>query len=266
MSSTITFGAVDNKEDVSHLKKEWLETLVSPQDGMWESFRENATHWAIRDESQLIGYACVEDSRRLIQFYLQPSHFSGGVAIFQNFVQTANVQNAMVGTNNPLFLSFALEIASDVTVDSYLFRERFDAEVAPKDGELVLCPPEELQHLIDFYHYSIGATKEWLSGYLGERVSNQEAYYYKNNGEIIATCEVRNSPSNPLIADIGMAVSPDFRRQGYGSFMLHQAALKALEFGKKPICSCEKTNVGSFKSISKSGFLSTFQLLAVNFQ
>lgn len=62
-----------------------------------------------------------------------------------------------------------------------------------------------------------------------------------------------------------MIVSPDYRREGYGTYLLSRAKAIALEWGKIPICSCEKGNVGSLKSIHNSGFISMHQFLSITF-
>jgi predicted acetyltransferase len=111
----------------------------------------------------------------------------------------------------------------------------------------------------------MGAPKGWLQGYLGGLVEKGEVFFLEQGDNIVGTCEVRKSTSAPAFADIGMAVSPDFRRQGYGTYMLNKAKAIAVEWGRHPICSCEKENVGSFKSISNCGFASKFQLLSITF-
>lgn len=45
----------------------------------------------------------------------------------------------------------------------------------------------------------------------------------------------------------------------------NRAAHIALDNGKLPICSCEKVNLGSLKSIYKNRFVSTYELLSVEF-
>jgi predicted acetyltransferase len=76
---------------------------------------------------------------------------------------------------------------------------------------------------------------------------------------------VRNSDTDDSIADIGMIVSPLYRKSGYGTFLLGKAKEIAIRIGKTPICSCEKDNLGSLKSIQKNGFRSIHQLLSVEF-
>ena len=56
------------------LKTAWLDTLTSPQDGMWESFRDSSEHWGILIEGELVGYADIHEEHELIQFYIKPDY------------------------------------------------------------------------------------------------------------------------------------------------------------------------------------------------
>lgn len=251
--------------EFSRLKQEWLQTLHSAQDGMWETFRDQAEHWAIKDEQTIIGYACINEDHQLIQFYLSPLYHARGAAIFQEFIQTLEIQTAIVGTNNPVFASMALNFVKNIRIHTYLFRDNTAVTIPEKEGRLHQGQTADLSRMVAFYIHSIGAPEDWLNNYLGARIQVGEIFYFENNDSIIGVCEVRKSPTNPTVADIGMAIAPKFRKQGYGTYLLHQAKLIAQELGKKPICSCEKENLGSFKSISNSGFISLSQLGEIDF-
>jgi len=51
-----------------------------------------------------------------------------------------------------------------------------------------------------------------------------------------------------------MIVARDHRRKGIGSFMLARTKVFCHERDVIPICSCEATNTGSKKAITKAGF------------
>ncbi len=265
MNHNINFSEVNAIETLYPLKQAWLQSLHNAQDGMWETFRDQAEHWAIKDGQILVGYACIDNDHQLIQFYLSPSYHSNGAAIFQDFIQTAAIETGIVGTNNPIYLSLALNFVKNIRVHTYLFRDSAPVSIPEKEGILHLAQLADLDKIVEFYVHSIGAPKPWLNNYVGNRIQDGELFYFENHNTIIGTCEVRKSPTNPIVADIGMAIAPEFRKQGYGTYLLHQAKLIAQGLGKEPICSCEKENLGSFKSISNSGFISLSQLLEIEF-
>lgn len=261
-----TFSSASTPEVLSELKQAWLTTLHRPQDGMWASFRDGATQVEIKSDQHLIGYACVDTDNVLTQFFVAPSYLSETTTIFEQLLEQLTIQTAIVGTNNPIFLTTALQFNRHVLTHTYLFEDEMDISLSKKEGELHQCNTADINRIVDFCHYSVGAPKEWLTQYIGDLVGNGEVYVLEQDQTIIGTCEVRRSTSATDYADIGMIVSPDFRKQGYGTYLLHCAKAIAHEWGKAPICSCEKGNIGSLKSIHSCGFRSSYQLLSIAFQ
>jgi GNAT superfamily N-acetyltransferase len=232
---------------------------------MWEIFRDTAEHWAFTADNQVIGYACANEEHGLMQFYLSPKWQHNRVGTLKNFLQREGITKGIVGTNNPVFLSAALELLQSVEVDTYLFTDQHQTVGEEKAGDFLAAKEEDLDRLIDFYRLSIGAPEPWLRGYLGSHIERGEIFFLKQQDIIIGACEVRKSDSNNSIADLGMVISPNFRRQGYGTFLLGKAKGVAHEWARASICSCEKANLGSTRSIRKNGFRSRHQLLRVTF-
>lgn len=262
------FKNIEHTEDLASLKEAWHKSLTAPQDGMWESFMENAAHWSFIKEGQNIGYACVNPEGDLIQFFVLAEWRHESTAVFSTFIQQESIHKAMVGTNNPVFLSTALHFQQSIGIDSYFFTEYIDTKITHKEGVLKEAKQQNLEAVVDFCHLSTGGPKEWLEGYVQNLIERKEIFIFRNDKDIIGTCEVRKSPygqavSNPKVADIGMIVSPFYRKQGYGTFLLGKAKEMAIQNGRRPICSCEKDNTGSLKAIQANGFRSAFLLLSI---
>ncbi|MEL7250492.1 MAG: GNAT family N-acetyltransferase [Bacteroidota bacterium] len=252
-------------EDIVALRAECLASLTSPPDGMWQAFRAAAVVWTVRHQKKTIGYALVDEAQQLLQFYIQPLHLPDRLIIFSHLLEEAEVKAGIVGTHQPVFYSTALHFVQHLQVHTYLFRERLPKTVIPKAGKLKEVAKDELAQMVAFCHYSVGAPESWLQSYLGDLIGKRELFCLRLDGKIAGTCEVRKSEAAPDFADIGMIISPDFRRQGYGTYLLSSAKGIALQQGLQPICSCEKGNVGSLRAIETNGFRTTHSLLAVNF-
>jgi len=266
MERSYSFNKVTNVDELTILKNDWLDSLTSPQDGMWEFFRNSAMNWGIICEDEMIGYASVGEGNQLLQFYISPKYFLQGEVIFKEFINKMKIKTGIVGTNNLGYLSIALNFVKELNVHSYLFRNNYEVHIEEKEGILKECKDEDIERIVNFCHYSMGAPKEWLVGYIGGLIEKGEIFFLEIDDKIIGTCEVRKSTSAPEFADIGMVVSPDYRRKGYGTYLLNKAKTIALEWEKTPICSCEKDNVGSIKSINNCGFVSMYQLLSIAFK
>ncbi len=266
MEEKYSFYKITNVDELTSLKNDWIDSLLSPQDGMWESFRNSALNWGIESNDEIIGYASVGEGNQLIQFYISPMYLSKGEFIFNKFIDEMKIRTGIVGTNNLSYLSIALNFVKKLKVNTYLFRNIHEVNIEKKEGLFKECQDKDIERIVNFCQYSMGAPREWLLGYIGELIERREIFSLENDNEIIGTCEVRKSTTAPEFADIGMVVSPDFRRKGYGTYLLNKAKIIALEWGKFPICSCEKDNIGSLRSIQNCGFISMYQLLTIVFK
>lgn len=260
------FKKIADINELAQLKKEWLESLTSPQDDFWEHLRSNGIHWGITYLDKLIGYACVNRRNQLLQFYISPEYLPVGETIFKKFLELQNIEKGIVGTNNPIYLSLALHLVKELEINTYLFRKYHDVLIEKKEGNFKQCEIGDIDRLVDFQHYSTEADKDWATEYLGNLIEKKEVFILEQDAEIIGLCEVRKRTTAPAYADIGMVVSPDYRRKGYGTYLLNRAKEIAIERKKKPICSCDKNNIGSFKSITNCGFVSTHQLVEIVFK
>ncbi len=259
------FIATSDAASLSHLKENWKKSLSAPQDGMWEALTGYAQHWEIQYKNQSVGYACVKDQNWLLQFFVLPEWLHQGEVIFQEFIQQQKIEKALIGTNNPLCLSIAMHHQKSTQIHTYLFSDFIKTRSIEREGRLKKAESSDLERLVEFCYQSMGAPKEWLTGYVNGLIQKGEIFAFEKGNEILGTCEVRKSESDHQIADIGMVVSPFHRRQGLGTFLLGKAKEIALEWNRSPICSCEKDNIGSLKSIQKNGFRSIHQMLLLEF-
>jgi len=82
-------------------------------------------------------------------------------------------------------------------------------------------------------------------------------YFAVHDGKIIGTIQVRHRLNDFLrktYGHIGYGVRPSERRKGYAAQMLALALEKARELGlDKVMVSCDKTNIGSARTIVKNG-------------
>ena len=259
------FNKVEDTNKLLNLQIEWRKSLVAPQDDMWESFMNYAAHWELQEDNQTIGYACSNEENGLLQFFLLPKWIQEGAEIFKRFIDKTNIKKAMIGTNNPACLSNALHHQKLLKVDTYLFTNYLDSIIEENEKHVRPTESDELDKLVNFYHSSMDAPKEWLNSYLGNLNNKRELFVLEEGPEILGVCEVRRSESDSSIANIGMVVSTQHRRKGLGTYLLSKAKEIAISWDKQPICSCEKDNIGSLKSIQRSGFRSIHQMLYMEF-
>ena len=246
------------------LKSKWRESLLAQQDGMWEALTDMSQHLEIVNDKEIIGYAAIDENSWLLQFYLHDFWQKEGQVVLQELIKQFNVEKALAGTHNPIFLTPCLQIQKGLSVHTLLFENKLQTETDDSFGMLKMAEKEDLTPLIEFCHLSMGGPKEWLSQYLGNLIERSEVYFLEIDHEVIGSCEVRISSSEPSFADLGMIVSSTHRKKGLGTWLLGKAKSMAVTQGKRPICSCEVDNVASLKAIHANGFRSTHQMLLID--
>ena len=261
----IQFEKVKDTKTISHLKIEWRKSLTAPQDDMWESFTDFAAQWKIALNINVIGYICVNDENHLLQFYVIPEWLQEGSQIFEKFITQQKIKAAVIGTNNPSCLSTAMHFQKQIKIECLLFSDLLVKKINTMDGLIRTAEINDLKNVVKFCHNSTGDPINWLNEYSENLINRNELFIFEHNGEILGTFEVRKSESCPETANIGMIVSSLHRRKGLGTFLLGKAKEISLKWNRKPICSCEKENIGSKKSITNNGFRNIHQMLLLKF-
>lgn len=265
MSSTYQFEKHEDSYEVLEMEKESVNSLLSPEDGMWESFKKSSEYWVIKTKEVIIGYYNIHKEFGLIQFYLKPEYEHLGNEIFDQLIKKKVFSKAIVGTNNSKFLNIANPFFKEKETHTYLYELEKIVALEEKQGKFKLTELTDLERIVNFTKISINSPEEWTKKYTSDLIDKKEHYFLELNQEIVGISEVRKSISQKGIADIGMIVNPKFRRKGYGTYLLNKGKSIAIENKLKPICSCEANNIGSIKSIQKCGFKSKHQLLKMTF-
>lgn len=265
MASTYQFEKQEDSYEVLQMEKEWVNRLLSPQDGMWESFRKSSEYWVIKIKEVIIGYYNFHEEFGLIQFYLKSECENLGNKIFSQLIRQKAFDKAIVGTNNSQFYKTANSFFKEIKTHTYLFELEKEVALKEKQGKFRLSELTDLERIVKFTNISINSPEEWTRIYTSDLIEKKEHYILELDQEIVGISEVRKSISQNGIADIGVIVNPKFRRKGYGTYLLNKGKSIAIEYKLIPICSCEVNNIGSMKSIQKCGFKSNHQLLKMTF-
>lgn len=259
---------------LSNLKQQYFSNTTAPIDGMWHfGFVPMSDHYGFYENEDLVGYCCVNGDGYLLQFFLSPEALTYPEALFAQILDntesvTTAVNGAFVSTAETHFLSLSLDHASSTAVNALMYQAFESTNTASlADIDLQLATQEQLSDLVDFAVETLGAPKEWLTGYFGNLVARQELWAYWINGEVAATGECRlNDEFQTNTADLGMIVAKSQRGKGVATRILNTLSNHAQSKGLQAICSTESTNIGAQKAIAKAGLVSTNRIVQVTFK
>ncbi|GAB6988733.1 GNAT family N-acetyltransferase [Paenibacillus pini] len=260
---------LNNLKEIEDLRLRYIESLVAPMDGMWESaIIENSTFWIIKCDGSKAGYFCVDENMCLLQFELLEKYRNLARDIFCYIISSKNIRNANCSTIEPFYLSLCLDLTKRVSVNSYLFYDgkrvkplliKFNNKIFKQ------ATIREMDKLIDFYRINTEGSNEWIPEFIEQLIQREQLFVLYDDENILGTGECIISQKQKPYADIGMVVSKEYRRMGIGTYILTLLKEHCYEKNCRPICSSSQTNIGSIKAIEKAGFMSNHRILNITF-
>jgi hypothetical protein len=202
------------------LKQKYLTTTTAPLDGMWESgFIPVSDHYTIAMDDLTVGYIVINDDGYILQFYA-PDH---GHAALKQAIDTLKIKGAFVSTAEEPYLSLVKVHEKTSLINALMYQE-----FTPLKSLLPFNPghvfsnvsKNGLEQVVDFAHNTLGANREWLSGYYTILMNREELYALYSDDQIIATGECRISDTQKPYADVGMIVGTQYRGQGTATVSL----------------------------------------------
>jgi len=259
------------------LKVEHLKTLSAPLDAYWEEALIGfADHYEFKIDGSRSGFYCLNSDRQLVAFHLSQEYANHGESALSYIVNEHSVSAALVGTNDSYFLSLCLDIAAGSQVHSLLFQDNQKIS-----GELTgfnqvsfnLASEDDFADIFEHYCATSGSMDtesietgfEDLKGYIRSVMDKHHIFVLREEGKLIATSECRISKTQKPYADLGMIVAEEHRCKGVGSYILVCTKAFCYKQDVIPICSCEASNMGSKKAITKAGFVSRHRIILVKF-
>ena len=240
-------------------RADYLAQLIAPMDDMWAAFADASSHYGLWVDAERVGSCAVDAEGRLLRFHVSDAESSDAAEVLRTVLTSLPVGRVIAGTMDPRFLRVALELASRVEPHTLLY----EAVEDPTAGELRAVPgvADDAERIVDFQHAAIGAPREFLDGYVRDRLASDEMLLHEDAGELVSVGELRIDRHQPGIAHLGIVVGDARRGGGIGSRMLSTLVRRTRERGLRPHCSTEVGNVGAQRAIERSGFRPTHQLL-----
>ncbi len=257
-------------ENWEPIRNSFYKSLTSPFDGMWDELaHDHSQLWGFYDNDQIVGYCCKDIKGNLINFFVQDNYSAYKTDLFKRVLYLLEIRQAIVSTNNPGFLVVSLDKSKKMSVHAFLFESDKEMNLPkPRKIENLGLEPakmSDIEDLIKFCTNNTDADVDGFENYLNRLVDRQEIHLIKKDNKIIASCEIRESTSQPNLVDLGVIVENNYRKNGIGSWLIYRAKAMSIAQGKVPICSCEHENIASKKMIENAGFISTNMILKIAF-
>jgi GNAT superfamily N-acetyltransferase len=131
-------------------------------------------------------------------------------------------------------------VAASVESHTLLFARVSEPE-GPGLDDLRLAELDDHGRIVDFQVEQVGMPRDFLEGYVRERLERQEMLLFEESSQLLAVGELRRDLQQDGIAQLGLIVRAEERGQGIGTRMFSSLATRSRELGLTPCCSTEIT-------------------------
>lgn len=271
----ISLHACTDLSSLHDLKTQYLQTLITPMDGMWDAGIVNAApHWELRWDGARAGYCAVSEHATLLQFYVSPDYDAHTRMLFDHVIADRALTHAEVSTIDPTCLALCLDVHKKIKVHTYLYEPRTDTSPSPQTTDSLdfrHVNASELERTIEFQKSCLGDDKNkeamdaWLRGYSENLIAKQSLFALCRHDEWLGLGECRPSASQEGVADLGMMVAPAHRGKGWATNILTRLRAQCAAQKLRAICSTTAENTAAQKAIARTGFISRHRIMTVTF-
>ena len=246
-----------DKEKISRLRIEYIESLSEFQELHLELLVEESAYFIINASECPIGYFIKTKDNILVEFYLINEYIPQSHDIFIKIVREYAITSTYSKTFDALLLDCCLLHYTKYKIIGVLFRDFFETDIYPLDGLSVRTATELdysflLQQEDGLYESPEELTRFVNGGNISMFIKENELY---GCGYLIKVHE------NWDYYDIGMWVNPNSRNQGVATRIISYLKELCLKNVWIPICACAYGNVASQKTLEKNGFVSKYKLV-----
>jgi GNAT superfamily N-acetyltransferase len=208
--------------------------------------RYNATHergWSdsyiFQSGNKTIGYAAIKGKENIIdrdtifEFYLLPPFRHAVANCFNVLKKTATPAFIETQSNEKILTGLLNEFGRNLQSDVILFRDSFSSSL--KADSITFRRQHEKDKI--FKHHS----------------EPEGDYVLALNRKIIATGGFLMHYNFPF-ADLFMEVKEDYRKMGYGSYLIQEIKKQCYLNGRVPAARCNISNTASKATLLKAGF------------
>ncbi len=193
------------------------------------------------------GYAAVwgfndrKDRDTIFEFFIVPQQRHLAKELYRLLIDVSGATLLECQTNDKLLYSMVLEFGRNISEQSVLFEDGHTTNFEINEAVLNLKTPEK-----------------------GGR-DDQHQYTLEVNNETVATGGMLLNYNFPY-ADIYYEVKEEYRRRGFGAFLIQELKKEAYRIGRVPAARCNVNNLPSKASLLKGGFRICGYLLLADYK
>ena len=253
----IIIKELSSAAEIADLRQEYLDSLMESQELFLELMVREAQPFAVLDGDTLVGYFFESAEHTLVEYYIRPHYFAHVDTIFGVVLMERGIQKVYCKSFDHLLLSCCVDVQKKTESMGYLFRD-YEKRPLPTSHKLTtrLAEKADEAYIIEINEEIFDYPEE-----ITETIANKNLLLFeKGDNRIGFGIFQRTIPGRPEF-DIGMLVNREFRRQGYGAYILRYLMNYCEERGYRPTGGCAIDNLASRRCLERVGYKAQYRLL-----
>jgi len=240
------------------LRNCYLDGLPEPQELFLEMKARASEAYSMHINHNTAGYYLLENNKDITEFFLLPEHIPNTSEIFEMVLEDHTIKTIFCKSFDTLLLSLCLDKRFEHSIDGYLFRHTIAVSDTAEFPAIKVRPGrmEDIETILAVNDGFFVSLEE-----ITTIIRNNNLFYFHNN-ETFNGCGIFQKviPGREAY-DIGMFVSPVYRRKGIGTHIIRYLKEYCLSNGWRPICGCDFRNIASRKTLEKAGYITCDRLI-----
>lgn len=234
------------------LRRSYLNSLAEPQEWFLEELVKTGQCWTIPS----IAYGVVS-AETLVEFFVEKSHSVSSSLLFEAMQRQAKFNVVLAKSFDHQLLELAKAFGAKSTSTGFLFRKY--VPVTPVNETDLLFRRSALADLSVIWKMN----EDFFVSFdeISELNSTENLWVLELNNEVVGCGVTTRVIEGRNAIDLGMLISPKWRRRGYGSILMSKLANHVVKLGLRPICGCAEHNIASQMTLRKIGFLTQHRLV-----
>ena len=171
----------------------------------------------------------------VFEFYVLPTHRPALFPLFDEFVRFTQPPKIYAQTNDPFLGVLIYDHTKEIIAGHILFRDWKTTHNIMEGIVFRQATPEDKDHIFKHHVEPVG---DWL---------------LEKDGRIIATGGVLYHYNRPY-GDLFMEVDAEFRRRGFGQFLVQELKRVCYQSGSVPAARTTPANLASRRTLEQAGF------------
>jgi len=262
VDETVQFIEISDPDTINTFREKYLESLPWAQEYYLEIQIKSAIFHLVHIGDAAAGYFILSPENVLLEYFLLPEWEYRLDEILGRILREFSVRKALCKSFDSALLSCCYGFHKNTRAVGVLFRE-YQEKTTQTSGAGIA-----VRRAVMADEARIIAVNEEVFDHpeeVSEYIQAQQIFLFETGGQLIGFGIYSPVFPGRRDYDIGMLIVPEYRKQGYGAFIIQYLINFCQQNGWNFSAGCDINNIASRRCLEKAGFIARYRLLEFSF-